>query len=59
MKILSLIIGIVCAADRISEELKVWRLTNSLSLLSFNFDFDVDGITESEYGHRTLDYFPP
>lgn len=48
MKILSLIIGVVCAADRISEELKVWRLTSSLSLLSFNFDFDLDGNSESE-----------
>jgi hypothetical protein len=41
------------AADTFSENLKIWRLTEQLSLMAFDFTFD---LTEDSEGQ--LDYFP-
>lgn len=42
------------AADTFSENLKIWRLTDQLSLMAFDFTFD---LSASQQGQ--LDYFPP
>ena len=53
MKVLATLFAITQAADTFSEELKIWRFTDQLSLMSFQFDFDLESTSD-----RSLDYFP-
>jgi hypothetical protein len=41
-------------ADTFSEELKIWRFSEQLSLMSFQFNFDLETTTND----RMIDYFP-
>ena len=45
---------IVQSGDTLTEELKIWRFTDQLSLMSFQFNFDLTDQSED----RMLDYFP-
>lgn len=36
-----LLMGVTSCLDTFSEELKIWRFSETLSLLSFNFNFEI------------------
>lgn len=53
----SLLTQALCS-DTFSEQLNIVRLTDTLSLLQFNFNFELTDLQSQPQTVRVLDYFP-